>query len=294
VLHGRLDDWEARGVGTAGLFAHSGFGEETAWWIGCPDLAGPPENPDDCAFTADEAGFRAFYDAMSAAGALRPFTNLPDPDWTLFGGGAGSSSNLPGTIGWPDVVGETELPDGDVAEDGMYFGNLAMDPNVPGVLDKEIAPADVRRRLGGMEIHSPADRWDDPAASGRGTLYWPGQTFALSYAYESRASGLLLEDYVELVSPGTAWSVDAYRGDESSDVMSDADFAVNEQYVVGRILARRDTPPTWWYVHFGDVSRTKNDNWLGCADEACEDVALDRFVEEMQRWSAVEWRPRPQ
>jgi hypothetical protein len=287
--------WEARGVGTAAVFGHSGFASADAGWVTCPTEWGPFDDG-SCLADATAEGFQGFYDHLAAAASLAPH---PQPDFTLFAGGYGPDASMTGVIGWPDVLPGLVLPDGSPAEDGLFFGNLSMNPRLPSALDKELSPEDARLRSRPVELHSPADVWDSPGAAARDGVYWPGQTFALPYLYESRRAGLIFEYYVQYVAPN-ALAVDdpVYDGVEDPDVMSAADFAVEQQYLVSRVLGSVDTSGTrWTYFHVGDVSRLRingfESGWIACHDDACTDTALDDFAARIAEWPAFRWTPRP-
>lgn len=209
----------------------------------------------------------------------------------------GYGAEVPNVISWPEVIGKLVLPDEHPAEDGLFFGNLGMDPRAPDTIDKEMAPDDVRERPFPIAIGTPGDRWDG-GGEPTGDTYWPGQTFSLEYLYELRQSGLLFQEYVQVASLGTDWSTPTYRGDEGPDAFTHADFAVAEEYLTARILAHRDTTDgRFWTIHLGDLSRIRaeglGDGWIACDDPACTATELDRFAGRIATWPQIAWRPGP-
>jgi hypothetical protein len=279
---------------TAAVFLHSAAYDADSFWTTCPG-AWPGDPPDACwDVEQNEQTLSAFLDEVSAAASLGDWGE--EPDWTLLGGGF-EEARAEG-VSWPDVLGGVELPDGSGPEDGLFFGNLSMDPNAPAALAKELAPADAPSRPFPVDVHTPSDRWDG-GGTPTGDVYRPGQTFALTYLYESRRSGLLLIDWIGLASPGADWASEPYRGDEHTDVMNHADFALEEHYLVTRVLAHRDVEaPRWWYFHLQDLTRVRatgvEAGWIDCVGDCATDSELDRFLLRLEAWQpAVEWRARP-
>ncbi len=289
-----LGRWQPRGVASAAVFIHSGPFDPSSWWVGCPDLWPTSAPPTACwDVPRDEAHYRSFYDDVTGSASLAAWGN--EPDWRLLAGGFGTE--VPGGVSWPDVLPALELPDGAPAEDGLFFGNLGMDPRAPAALAKEMAPEDAMARAFPMVVQTPADRWDGGGTDTEG-VYWPGQTFALEYLAEQRRSGLLMQEYIQTVSLATDWEDPTYAGDEALDVMTAADFAFAEHYLVARVLAARDVGgPRFWTVHLGDLSRLRDralyDGWIACNDAECADTALDDFARRVSTWPQVAWRPRP-
>lgn len=289
-----LGRWQPRGVASAAVFIHSSPFDPSSWWVGCPALWPQNAPPSTCwDVPKDDAHYRAFYDDVAQATSLAAWGN--EPDWRLLAGGYGTE--VPGGVSWPDVLPGLALPDGSPAEDGLFFGNLGMDPRAPAALSKELAPEDAVARAFPIVIQTPADRWDGGGTETDG-VYLPGQTLALEYLAEQRRSGLLMQEYIQHVSLGSDWADPTYAGDESLDVMTAADFALAEHYLVARVLAARDVGgPRFWTVHLGDLSRLRDqalyDGWIDCHDEACADTALDDFARQITGWQQVAWRPRP-
>lgn len=289
-----LLDWEARGVGAAAVFGHTAAWSEDAWWVECTDLW-TREPPQSCwALAEDEATLAAFYQAVADEASLQEWTGQ-EPDWTLFGG-AYDGANLSADYGWPEVFPSLVLPDGE-PPDGLYFGGLTLDPRSPTVLGKELAPADAAQRPFPIAVNTPADHWEG-GGEPVGATYWPGQTWALPYLWETRRSGLAFGDWVAYASPLMDETTDAFRGEEHRERMNHADFALAEHYLVTRVLAHRDVQtPRFWYVHLQDVAALRSvglgTGWIDCPGDCADDSELDRFLLSIAQWPAIGWSPKP-
>lgn len=293
-----LLDAEARGVASAAVLGHSIPYQRDAWWVLCPDdWYTADDAPRECFDTyVTEDTFADFYDAMAARAALTPWVGR-EPDWRLFGG-AFEDAAVDDLIDWTAVFGDTIMPDDAPAEDGLYFGNLGMDPHLPEVVAKELAPEDTRLRVFPLEVQSPADLWDG-GGDGTGTTYHPGQTVALNWLWELRRSGLHFLDFGKVASVDAALDTDAIDGDEDMYVINRADFLADEHYLVARVLAHRDpSTPRFWYVHLQDLSRLRDESlltgWIDCRTSCDDDTELDAFLLRIEAWSPqVRWTTGP-
>jgi hypothetical protein len=290
-----LLDWQTRDVGRAALFVHSTPFDAESWWPLCPTLSLFAPIPDTCwDVPQDLAHLDAFYAAVSEGARFEPWIG-EEPDWHWLGGGY-EQANAPGTS-WVDLFPGMALPDGAQAS-GLYFGSLSMNPTLPFVASKELAPADATRRPTPIGIGAPSTLWD-AAGTPTGATYWPGQTFALPWVYEIRRSGLLFLEFGQAADTEADWSTDAYSGEEDPSVMNRADFVAEEHYLTARVLAHRDVnTPKFWYFHLQDLSalreRMLTDGWVDCLTDCATDTELDRFLLRVETWApAVRWTPGP-
>jgi hypothetical protein len=295
-----IQRWLDAGTASAAVFLHnSAYGDPWSaysFWLGCPDALAEEADPSCAEWPRDAATQADFYQRLADAAATEPWIG-DELDWTMIGGSF-EGVNEDGLPSWVDVFPDLVTPDGAPPEDGFYFGLLGMDPRATGVASKELAPEDARRRAFGVDVGSPVSSWDDGSGEA-GLVYWPGDTFALPWLYEARASGLLFGDYTAKVAEVGQWETDAFEGDEHSSFMTHADFAAQEHYLVTRVLAHTNTlTPRWFNFHLQNLTRIRDaslqDGWITCYDADCGDTALDRFMLRIEGWGpAVTWSARP-
>ncbi|MBN2797921.1 MAG: hypothetical protein JXX28_02125 [Deltaproteobacteria bacterium] len=291
----RLLAWEEAGTGTAALFIHSQPWDANTWWLRCPEV--PRELADPSCWEGDSTpeAFESFYRELAQRGALEPWLG-EEPDWTLVGGGY-EGATLAGTAGWVGLYPSLPLPDGQPAEDGLYFGVADMQPRIPEAAAKELSPTDAALRVFAVPLGETPGTWDQGGGTGE---YHPGVSFALPWLGELQRSGLLFWDFGQYADPFADWTDPAIEGEERPDVMNRADFLALEHYLAARVIAHRDpTTPRWWTFHLQNLSNLRGDRaldngWVECNEGCAEDTELDRFLLRVQDWGpAVEWRPRP-
>ena len=270
---------------TPTVFLHSTPFIDLSGWVACPE----DEDPDDGCFADDDRA--AFYAELVSHAALGDWGE--EPDWTWLGGGydGANTAASAGGEGWPEIFPVTPLPDGDVAE-ALYFGILSMDPQVADPAAKELVPDDARRRPGPVPVSSPAGDWDE---GDTGLVdYYGGQSFASTWVYEIRRSGLLFADFVTLADPATDWSDERFRGDEDEQFVNHADLALQEHYWRTRVLAHREAGTRRWWWHLQDLSKPREQGlgtgWVDCLDTGCTETELDRLIERIEADPSVTWR----
>lgn len=285
--------WEERGVGSLALLLHTPPFTKAAGYVQCPEAWAPE---DDCwQVEPNRDAINQHLAAMSSIASLSPWTG-EEPSWSMLGGGyeGFGSTELPS---WVALFPTLALPDSSSPQ-GLYFGLGGMDPTVDQVAAKDLAPTDASRRPFPVPLGPNPIAWDDSDGQDRGT-YYPGQTYALPWLYESRNSGLLFVDFTTLSHPLIDWNSDDFPGPESPKTFDEADSALALHYLITRVLAHRETGlDRWWYLHLHDLSSLANpqfdQGWVHTDDQSEEDSAIHSIISNIQLWSDfIVWSPTP-
>jgi hypothetical protein len=285
--------WEDRGVGALALLLHTPPFTEAAGYVSCPESWIPA---DDCwQIEPNRDAITAHLEALSRIARLSPWTG-EEPSWAMLGGGfeGFGSTDLPS---WPEIFPPLGLPDSSLPQ-GLYFGLAGMDPTVEEVAAKDLAPVDASQRPFPVPLGPDPIAWDEASDESNG-LYYPGQTFALPWLYESRNSGLLFVDFTTLSHPKINWNTEDFPGPESPKTFDEADSALALHYLITRVLAHRDTDTErWWYLHLHDLSSLDNprfdDGWVHTSDQGESDSAIHSLISNIELWSdSITWSPTP-
>ena len=290
-----LEEHQDSGAISLSLFVHSSPNSAKSSWVLCPETWA--DAPSSCwDLEINEENLSHFYGALAQAAALEPW-GFEEPDWSLLGGGySGVPANT--DTDWTQLFQSFEMPDNG-APDALFFGAADMNPLVSFTSSKEISPLDSRNWPTGLPIGKNAVQWDRAPSQQDSLIYRPGQTFATTWLYELRRSGLLFIQYGAFVDPQTQWDNEAFRGRETEAIMTHADFAVIEHLLVSRWLSHKDTEATkWTYIHLNDISRIQSleleTGWIGCVTDCATDTELDQFMQRIGLWSPIiQWKSTP-
>jgi hypothetical protein len=290
-----LTYWGDKGQVSPAVLLHNKPNDKHSFWLNCPEYTFDTA-PDSCwSEEPTEESQREFYQALSNAAQLSPWTGR-EPTWSLIGGAFEGASG-PDLPTWPEFYGEILLPDGTPNELGTYFGLLAMDPRNDGNEAKELAPVSASQRAQPILVTDRAVGWDQ-GINFTGDLYFSGNTIALPWLYESRRSGLLLRDFTSYVNEAGQFETDAFIGDEHSRFMTHADFAIQLHYITTRVVAHIDTKvDRWWYFHLQNLNKIRetgiHEGWITCYDDCANDTALDHFISSVESWPQISWQSQP-
>jgi hypothetical protein len=286
------NEWESTGVGSLALLLHTPPFVESAGYVQCTESWNPTE---DCwKIEPNTDSINAHFTRLSEIARLSSWTDS-SPYWSMLGGGyeGFGGTDLPS---WTDLFPTIALPDSHPPK-GLYFGLAGMNPLMNEVAAKDLAPTDTTKRAFPTELGPSPMEWDRDDGQGRG-LYYPGQTFALPWLYESRRSGLLFVDFNTLSHPFIDWSSDQYPGQEGPTRIDYADAALELHYLITRNLAHRESSAgRWTYIHLHDLSSLSNpyfDAWATKGDPAKEETALHYLKENIDAWNdVITWKPTP-
>jgi len=279
VVRDRVNALIDRGEVVPILLVHTSAGSEDQVPYACPELWRPDlEDPDCDVDVEDQAAYLSFLEDLFETASLSRVAEayqgtggcgageLPLPSGCIdlssyaieMQGMAGGFDRAMGLnllhddISWPD--GFAEVFPG-AREPFTYFGGGGNYSMVANAISKELAPWDTRRRITPFQVSSDPRLWDESSSDGP-LSYLPGVTVAHPYLYEWARSGLFVMDAVWHGSTEPdVWAADAWDGDESSETMNEADFAVLDHYLTYRLLASRQTDARRvFYLHLPDMS----------------------------------------
>ena len=322
VVGDRISALIDRGEVVPVLLVHTSAGTEDQVHYTCPELWQPDlEDPDCDVAVEDQDAYRRFLEDLFEIATLAPLVEeyqgtggcgpgeLPLPggcvDLSQYAiemeGIAGGFDRAMGLnlmhedISWPDAFAET-FPGS--REPFTYFGGGGNYSMVANAISKELAPWDARQRISPFLVSADARVWDEPSVDGP-LHYFSGVTVAHPYLYEWSRSGLFVMDAVWHGSTSAdVWATDAWAGDESTDTMNEADFAVLDHYLTYRLLSsRRADAQRVFYLHLPDIGGISlalyADGRVDCTDpEHCDerDALQDWITQTLpQLGPAVVW-----
>lgn len=165
-----------------------------------------------------------------------------------------------------------------------YFGGGGSYPGSGHGESKELVPWDARSRLGPFQVGPDPWLWDQPDEDNQLT-YLPGVTISHTMLYEVARSGLYSVDMHWHAAPLEAqWSTDQWPGEESTEVMDVADFAVLNHYLVYHRLASRQADRTRsFYFHLPDMGALAQEPW-GDGRVACTEQGNCEQRDALQDW----------
>jgi len=322
VAGDRIPQLIDRGEVVPALLVHTSAGTEDQVPYTCPELWQPDLDEPDCDVSVEDQGdYLSFLDDLFQTASL---TRVAE-EYQGTGGCAPGELPLPGgcvdpsqyaiemegiaggfdrsmglnllyeDISWPDAFAEV-FPG--TRQPFTYFGGGGNYSMVANAVSKELAPWDARQRLSPFRVPSDPRVWDQPDPEGP-IQYFPGVTVAHSYLYEWARSGLFVMDAVWHGSTSTeVWATDTWAGEESSDVMNEADFAVLDHYLTYRLLSSRQADAERvFYLHLPDIGGISlplyADGRVECTDTAyCEERdALQDWISDTlpQLGPAIVW-----
>jgi hypothetical protein len=285
--------WEDSGVGSLALLLHTPPFTEAAGYVQCPESWVPSADCWQIEPNAD--AINQHLEALTTIAQLSPWTGK-EPHWSMLGGGyeGFGSTELPS---WIELFPKVALPNASLPQ-GLYFGLGGMNPLTDEVAAKDLAPFDASRRPFPISLGPSPTEWDHSDDQDRG-LYYPGQTYALPWLYESRRSGLLFVDFTTLGHPKADWNTDRFTGPESPTTFDEADSALALHYLKTRVLAHRETgADRWWYIHLHDLSSLANprfeEGWVHQNDPDASDSAIHTLIDNISDWSdVIDWSHTP-
>lgn len=293
---GSLAGLSARGDLMPVLLVHTSADSEDQIPYTCPELWRPEATEEDCdVVVADQEAFESFLgDLFDTAGLGRVAEDfqgtggcadgeLPLPDGCVdlsdhalqYGAMCGGFDRAVGLyteyggVSWPDAYAALHPGGG---EPFTYFGSAANYPYTSHAASKELAPWDASLRGTPFPVGADPAAWDVPDPGGTLT-YLPGMTVAHTRLYELARSGLLVSDmFFHTQASGDHWADDRWMGEESTDTMGEADFAVLSHYLTYHVLAARDADAQRvLYFHLPDISAISMPTYGGGRVECTEE-----------------------
>lgn len=297
TVGGDVGDLAARGDLMPVLLVHTSSDSEDQIPYSCPELWRPDASEEDCdVAVTDQLAFEAFLEDLFATADLERVAEvyqgtggcsggeLPLPDGCVdlgdhalaYGAMCGGFDRAVGLyteygeVSWPDAYGALHPGEG---EPFTFFGSAANYPYTSHSASKELAPWDATGRLAPFRVNPDPALWDEPDPGGP-LSYLPGMTVAHTRLYELARSGLMVSDmFFHTQASGDHWEDARWVGDESTDTMGEADFAILSHYLTYHVLAARDAGTRRvLYFHLPDISALSMQTYAGgrveCTDEA--------------------------
>ncbi len=165
-----------------------------------------------------------------------------------------------------------------------YFGGGGSYPGSGHGEAKELVPWDARTRMGPFPVGADPWFWDMPDDSSELT-YLPGVSISQPSLFEVARSGLFGVDMHWHAAPLEArWSTDQWAGEESTEVMDVADFAVLNHYLIYQLLAsRQGDRARSFYFHLPDMGAIAIDSY-GDGRVACTEEGNCEQRDALQDW----------